>query len=229
MRSQRSASNYYRLTSQYPAPQRAREYSTPPSREYSRPPSRSGSFISFMEYSGAKNGELSRNASRSSIHDSALALSRSSSRDIFYGGGRLSRVDSYVRDLHTPYEYEMPSSYDRYRSSSRSGGYSTISGYTSYNSSPYMDTDTTRRFKRYQYDTTPMVMSMYEGRIGQLERSLSRELLTKDRLRYEYNQLSSKLNQAMRQMDLLRSNSYSSIRSSSQPRTNVYTHFYPYY
>ncbi|VDM56457.1 unnamed protein product [Angiostrongylus costaricensis] len=197
MRSQRSASNYYRLTSQYPAPQRAREYSTPPSREYSRPPSRSGSFISFMEYSGSKNGELSRNASRSSINDSALALSRSSSRDIFYGGGRLSRVDSYVRDLHTPYEYEMPSNYDRYRSSSRSGGYSTTSGYT--------------------------------GRIGHLERSLSRELLTKDRLRYEYNHLSNKLNQAMRQMDLLRANSYSNIRSSSQPRTSVYTHFYPYF
>ncbi|CAJ0610573.1 unnamed protein product [Cylicocyclus nassatus] len=234
MRSQRSASNYYRYlfdsySSQYPAPQRTREYSTPPSREYSRPPSRSGSFISFLEYSGSKNGELSRNASRSSIYDAPL--SRSYSRpDLYVGAGRLSRVDSYVRDLHTPYEYEMPSTYDRYRSSSRSGGYSTMSGYTSYNSSPsYVDTDTTRRFKRYQYDTTPMIMSMYEGRIGQLERSLSRELINKDRLRTEYSQLSSKLNQALRQMELLRTNSYSNYRSSSLPRTSVYSHFYPYY
>uniref|UniRef100_A0A0K0D3R9 Uncharacterized protein n=1 Tax=Angiostrongylus cantonensis TaxID=6313 RepID=A0A0K0D3R9_ANGCA len=143
MRSQRSASNYYRLTSQYPAPQRAREYSTPPSREYSRPPSRSGSFISFMEYSGSKNGELSRNASRSSIHDSALALSRS----------------RYTRNFCSKKEKRNKNSV----------------------------------------------------------------------LRYEYNQLSNKLNQAMRQMDLLRFNSYSNIRSSSQPRTSVYTHFYPYY
>ncbi|RCN28499.1 hypothetical protein ANCCAN_25757 [Ancylostoma caninum] len=74
-----------------------------------------------------------------------------------------------------------------------------------------------------------MIMSMYEGRIGQLERSLSRELINKDRLRTEYSQLSSKLNQAMRQMDLLRSNSYTSLRSSSLPRTSVYSHFYPYY
>ncbi|XGW33532.1 hypothetical protein V3C99_017720 [Haemonchus contortus] len=204
MRSQRSMSNYYRYlydsyTSQYPAPQRAREYSTPPSREYSRPPSRSGSFISFMEYSGSKNGELSRNASRSSIYDSALSRSgsRVNNADLYYGGGRLSRVDSYVRDLHTPYEYEMPSTYERYRSSSRSGGFSTISGYT--------------------------------GRIGQLERSLSRELLTKDRLRSEYSQLSSKLNQAVRQMDLLRATPYSSMRSASHPRTSIYAHFYPYY
>ncbi|VDK47048.1 unnamed protein product [Cylicostephanus goldi] len=127
-----SASCRYLLdsySSQYPAPQRTREYSTPPSREYSRPPSRSGSFISFLEYSGSKNGELSRNASRTSIYDAPL--SRSYSRpDLYVGAGRLSRVDSYVRDLHTPYEYEMPSTYDRYRSSSRSGGYSTMSGYT---------------------------------------------------------------------------------------------------
>ncbi|VDM74398.1 unnamed protein product [Strongylus vulgaris] len=48
-------------------------------------------------------------------------------------------------------------------------------------------------------------------------------------MRTEYSQLSSKLNQALRQMDLLRSNSYASYRSSSIPRTSVYSHFYPYY
>lgn len=51
--------------------------------------------------------------------------------DLYLTGGRLSRVDSYVRDIHTPYEYEVPSTYERYRSSSRSGlGYSSINGYT---------------------------------------------------------------------------------------------------
>lgn len=51
--------------------------------------------------------------------------------DLYLGGGRLSRVDSYVRDIHTPYEYEVPSTYERYRSASRPGAYaSTINGYT---------------------------------------------------------------------------------------------------
>lgn len=49
-------------------------------------------------------------------------------------------------------------------------------------------------------------------------------------LRGEYRQLSSKLDQAMRQMELLRCSSYSALtRSPSMGRTNVYTHFYPYY
>ncbi|PIC16100.1 hypothetical protein B9Z55_022824 [Caenorhabditis nigoni] len=83
---------------------------------------------------------------------------------------------------------------------------------------------------RYQRETSPaMVRSMYEGRIGQLERSLSREVIQKDRLRSEYQQLSSKLDQACRQMELLRSNSYSSYRGQSLPRTSVYSHFYPHY
>lgn len=51
--------------------------------------------------------------------------------DYYVGSGRLSRVDSYVRDIHTPYEYEVPSTYERYRSSSRpASGYSSINGYT---------------------------------------------------------------------------------------------------
>ncbi|NP_001362143.1 Rab-GAP TBC domain-containing protein [Caenorhabditis elegans] len=172
MRSQRSASNYYRYSSQAPAPLRAREYSTPPTREISRAPSRNTSFVSFLDYSSAKQGELSRANSRTSIYGDSL--SRSCSRanvDAYLGGGRLSRVDSYVRDIHTPYEYEVPSTYDRYRSSSRGPSYSTINGYT--------------------------------GRIGQLERSLSREVIQKDRLRTEYQQLSTKLDQACRQMELL--------------------------
>ncbi|NP_001362142.1 Rab-GAP TBC domain-containing protein [Caenorhabditis elegans] len=206
MRSQRSASNYYRYSSQAPAPLRAREYSTPPTREISRAPSRNTSFVSFLDYSSAKQGELSRANSRTSIYGDSL--SRSCSRanvDAYLGGGRLSRVDSYVRDIHTPYEYEVPSTYDRYRSSSRGPSYSTINGYTAYISSPsYVETESTRRMKRYQRDTSPaMVRSMYEGRIGQLERSLSREVIQKDRLRTEYQQLSTKLDQACRQMELL--------------------------
>ncbi|GMT06313.1 hypothetical protein PENTCL1PPCAC_28487, partial [Pristionchus entomophagus] len=64
-------------------------------------------------------------------------------------------------------------------------------------------------------------------RIGQLERSLSRERINKDRMRQEYSDLSNKLNQAMRQMELLRSSSYASIRGSHAPRTSVFGHFYP--
>ena len=48
-------------------------------------------------------------------------------------------------------------------------------------------------------------------------------------LRSEYSALSSKLDQAMRQMELLRSCSYASVRASSQPRTSVFGHFYPHY
>jgi len=113
-----------------PAPIRSRDYSTPRASEYSRPPSRSGSFISFMEYSGAKNYEMSRNSSRSNIYDNG-PLYKSDSRskvDAFYGAGRLSRVDSYVNDINTKYEYNMPSSYGTYRSSSRSN---MANGYTS--------------------------------------------------------------------------------------------------
>ncbi len=52
--------------------------------------------------------------------------------DAYYGGGRLSRVDSYVKDMDSKYEYQMPSAYGTYRSSSRSNvpGYSTVNGYT---------------------------------------------------------------------------------------------------
>ncbi|KIH62002.1 hypothetical protein ANCDUO_07716 [Ancylostoma duodenale] len=37
-----------------------------------------------------------------------------------------------------------------------------------------------------------MIMSMYEGRIGQLERSLSRELINKDRTSYAPHYLGGK-------------------------------------
>lgn len=67
----------FRYTSQYAAPLRSREYSTPPSYSVSRPPSRSGSFASFIDYSSSKYNELSRNGSRSSLYDANQNLSRS--------------------------------------------------------------------------------------------------------------------------------------------------------
>lgn len=76
-RQQRSASQYARYTANLPAPLRTREYSTPRSASVSRAPSRSGSFVSFLDYSGAKQYELSRNPSRGSLYESTQALSRS--------------------------------------------------------------------------------------------------------------------------------------------------------
>lgn len=57
-------------------------------------------------------------------------LSSRSNVDFWAGAGRLSRVDSYIKEINTPYEYGVPSTYDRYRSASRPGGYSSINGYT---------------------------------------------------------------------------------------------------
>lgn len=47
-------------------------------------------------------------------------------------------------------------------------------------------------------------------------------------MKSKYADLSNKLEQAVRQMDLLRSNSYSSLRAGAA-RYSVYGHFYPYY
>ncbi|VBB34857.1 unnamed protein product, partial [Acanthocheilonema viteae] len=109
LRSKRSTSNYYRYTSNYATPPlRTRDYSTPPFSSVYRSSSRSGSFISFLEYSGQKQYELSRSSSRYSALD---GLSRASSRsnvDMFYNGGRLSRVDNYVRNLNRKTEYGFP-------------------------------------------------------------------------------------------------------------------------
>ncbi|VDN57503.1 unnamed protein product [Dracunculus medinensis] len=59
-------------------------------------------------------------------------------------------------------------------------------------------------------------------RIADLERSLSRERLSRDRMKSKYADLSNKLEQAVRQMDLLRSNSYSSLRAgAAQIFTNL--------
>ncbi|KAM3725829.1 hypothetical protein ACO02O_02659 [Dirofilaria immitis] len=120
LRSKRSTSNYYRYTSSYATPPfRTRDYSTPPLSSVYHPSSRSGSFISFMEYSGQKQYELARSPSRFSAFD---GLSRTSSRsniDVFYDTERLSRVDSYVRDLNRHVEYGLPSAYAKYRSPAR--------------------------------------------------------------------------------------------------------------
>lgn len=77
MRSPRSASNYYQAATNFPAPIRRRDYSTPPTQSsgLSRSSSRSGSFMSFMDYSNSKRYELQRNSSRSSAYDSGLTRS----------------------------------------------------------------------------------------------------------------------------------------------------------
>ncbi|VIO87334.1 Uncharacterized protein BM_BM5950 [Brugia malayi] len=136
LRSKRSTSNYYRYTSNYATPPlRTRDYSTPPLSSVYHSSSRSGSFISFMEYSGQKQYELARSPSRFSNFD---GLSRASSRsnvDMFYDMERLSRVDSYVRDLNRNTEYGFPSTYVKYRSPSRPylpQEYTPINGYRAY-------------------------------------------------------------------------------------------------
>lgn len=50
--------------------------------------------------------------------------------DYYLGSGRISRVDSYVNNLNSRYEWQVPSNYDTYRSSSRSHvGYSPLNPY----------------------------------------------------------------------------------------------------
>ncbi|KAH7701064.1 Protein T23E7.2 b, partial [Aphelenchoides avenae] len=198
LRGHRSASNYARFSSQYPSALRTSEYATPRSASVSRAPSRSGSFISFMDYAGSKQYDLARSDSRGLLYGATEALSRSSSRgDIPYwtGSGRISRVDSFVNNMNSRYEWNVPSTYDMYRSSSRSNLYA----------------------------------NGYAGQAADLQRTLSKERYEKDRLRSSYAQVAYKLDQALKQIDLLRTNSYSNLRSSSLPRTSVYTHFYPYY
>uniref|UniRef100_A0A915C9D9 Uncharacterized protein n=1 Tax=Parascaris univalens TaxID=6257 RepID=A0A915C9D9_PARUN len=220
MRSARSASNYYRYTSTYAAaPVRTRDYSTPPSSAITRPPSRAGSFISFIEYSGAKQYELARSRSRSYGLESPY--SRSGSRisiEPFYETGRLSRVDSYVREMDQRYESRVPSTYAKYYSTSRSNiphAYAALDGYSAaYGVPSYMTKDSSQFDRQSIYDTGVSVRGMYEARIGDLERSLSRERLARDRMNAKYTELSKKLDQACRQMELLRANSYSSIRAS---------------
>jgi len=107
-------------------------------------------------------------------------------------------VDSYVDNLHSRYEWNMPSNYEQYRASSRGQvGYVPLNNYQSY--------------------------------VDNLHRSLSRERYDRDRLRSKYATVSYQLEQACKQMDLLRSHNYSALRSGSAPRTSVYAHFYPYY
>ncbi|KAL3085167.1 hypothetical protein niasHS_010236 [Heterodera schachtii] len=203
LRSQSQARNYFRFASQYPAPLRTRDYSTPPSSYITRTPTAASSFVSFIDNYGAKQYDLARSQSlhRSSVYNSNLALSRSASRggiDYYLGSGRMSRVDSYADALHSRYEWNVPSSHELYYASNRGQvGYKPLANYQSY--------------------------------VGGLQRSLSRERYERDRLRNKYATVSYQLDQAVKQMDLLRSHNYSSARSGSAPRTSVYAHFYPYY
>ncbi|KAI1710363.1 hypothetical protein DdX_10721 [Ditylenchus destructor] len=241
MRSQRSASNYYRFASQYPAPLRTRDYSTPPSAAVSRAPSRAGSFISFMDYAGKSHYDLVRNPSRGSLYDSTQALSRSTSHgiDYFLGGGRISRVDSFVNNLNSRYEWGVPSTYENYRSASRGQvPYTPMNDYSSHTNYPHTYRENGYQDHAYQENIRNLrrwdsvqrsVRDKYEARVDDLQRSLSRERYARDNLRSKYTQTAYQLEQACKQMDLLRSSSYSNWRSGSQPRTSVYSHFYPYY
>ena len=69
----------HRFASQHPVPLRSRDYSTPPSSMVSRAPTAGSSFVSFMDYAGAKQYEMARSQSlqRSPLYQSNLALSRS--------------------------------------------------------------------------------------------------------------------------------------------------------
>ncbi|KAI6188242.1 hypothetical protein M3Y98_00333600 [Aphelenchoides besseyi] len=222
-RSQRSASQYLRYSSQLPAPLRTREYSTPRSSSVSRVPGRYGSFTSFLDYSGSKNYELSRFGSRGSLYDSTQALSRSNSRgniDYFLGAGRMSRVDSFVNNLNSRYEWQVPANHEVYHAHSRGQiSYAPLNEYASYSHSnnSYIDFGNEARFRRSVREGTPV---QWKTRIGELQRSLSRERFERDRLKNKYSKVSYQLEQASKQMDLLRTNSYSSLRSGSQPRTS---------
>ncbi|KAI6201537.1 hypothetical protein M3Y96_00852800 [Aphelenchoides besseyi] len=217
-RSQRSASQYLRYSSQLPAPLRTREYSTPRSSSVSRVPGRYGSFTSFLDYSGSKNYELSRFGSRGSLYDSTQALSRSNSRgniDYFLGAGRMSRVDSFVNNLNSRYEWQVPANHEVYHAHSRGQiSYAPLNEYASYSHSnnSYIDFGNEARFRRSVREGTPVQWkSLYETRIGELQRSLSRERFERDRLKNKYSKVSYQLEQASKQMDLLRTNSYSSL------------------
>uniref|UniRef100_A0AAF5PIF9 Uncharacterized protein n=1 Tax=Wuchereria bancrofti TaxID=6293 RepID=A0AAF5PIF9_WUCBA len=166
LRSKRSTSNYYRYTSNYATPPlRTRDYSTPPLSSIYRSSLRSGSFISFMEYSGQKQYELARSSSRFSNFD---GLSRASSRsnvDMFYDTERLSRVDSYVRDLNRNTEYRFPSTYVKYRSPSRPylpQQYTPINIYRTYNS-PLSQRHSILYTNPYIYNPISVSQSLYEA------------------------------------------------------------------
>ncbi|KAK6111047.1 hypothetical protein QQG55_42100 [Brugia pahangi] len=167
LRSKRSTSNYYRYTSNYATPPlRTRDYSTPPLSSVYHSSSRSGSFISFMEYSGQKQYELARSPSRFSNFD---GLSRASSRsnvDMFYDMERLSRVDSYVRDLNRNTEYGFPSTYVKYRSPSRPylpQEYTPINGYRAYNSPLSRQRHSVLYNNPYIYNPISVSQSLYEA------------------------------------------------------------------
>uniref|UniRef100_A0A915M5J9 Uncharacterized protein n=1 Tax=Meloidogyne javanica TaxID=6303 RepID=A0A915M5J9_MELJA len=215
LRSQSQARNYYksvvestnplflyRFASQLPAPLRTRDYSTPPSSLISRAPTAGSSYTSFMDYAGAKQFEMARSQSlqRSPLYQSNLALSRSTSR-----GG----IDYY---LGTGRSSRVDSYVD---SLHRPYDWNVPSNYETYRAS-----------NRGQIGFAPL--SNYQSYVDTLQRSLSRERYERDRLRHKYTTVSYQLEQACKQMDLLRSSNYSALRSGSAPRTSVYAGFYPY-
>ncbi|KAL7077563.1 hypothetical protein ACQ4LE_003449 [Meloidogyne hapla] len=215
LRSQSQARNYYkcvvestvplfryRFASQLPAPLRTRDYSTPPSSLISRAPTAGSSYTSFMDYAGAKQFEMARSQSlqRSPLYQSNLALSRSTSR-----GG----IDYY---LGTGRSSRVDSYVD---SLHRPYDWNVPSNYETYRAS-----------NRGQVGFAPL--SNYQSYVDTLQRSLSRERYERDRLRHKYTTVSYQLEQACKQMDLLRSSNYSALRSGSAPRTSVYAGFYPY-
>ncbi|KAH7715680.1 Protein T23E7.2 f [Aphelenchoides avenae] len=121
-RSHRSATSYSRYTQLYPAPTRTREYATPRAASLSRAPAPAESFVSFMEYAGASQYDLQRSASQYLYGGNGLTRATSHVNLPYEGiGRRASMLDRYVANLHTPYEYNVPSTYEgTYRTSSRS-------------------------------------------------------------------------------------------------------------
>ncbi|VDM20827.1 unnamed protein product [Wuchereria bancrofti] len=102
---------------------------------------------------------------------------------MFYDTERLSRVDSYVRDLNRNTEYRFPSTYVKYRSPSRPylpQQYTPINIYRTYNS-PLSQRHSILYTNPYIYNPISVSQSLYESRIADLQRSLSRERLARER------------------------------------------------
>jgi len=137
-----------------------------------------------------------------------------------------------VSNLNSRYEWQVPAAYELYRSSSRGQlGYAPLNEYNSYTNATNSFADWTNERRQRSRETTPVQWkSLYETRLGELQRSLSRERFVHDSLKNKYSKVSYQLDQACKQMDLLRANSYSSLNSGGLgPRTSVYGNFYPYY
>uniref|UniRef100_A0A9J2NZV6 Uncharacterized protein n=1 Tax=Ascaris lumbricoides TaxID=6252 RepID=A0A9J2NZV6_ASCLU len=173
MRSARSASNYYRYTSTYAAaPVRTRDYSTPPSSAVTRPPSRASSFISFIEYSGAKQYELARSRSRSYGFESPY----SRSGHVFYSraqvSSRFTKQDAcrestvmcvkWIDDMNRGYPAHMPSTTRRPDPTYLTHTLPWTDIRLAYGAPSYMTKDSSQFDKQSIYDTGVSVRGMYE-------------------------------------------------------------------